>query len=532
MAKSLYLINPRAEAPSYFGAEVFEDWGYPAAQGIADLATTTVAALAPPDWQITICEEYVDPIDWDSPADFIGLTGKINQAHRIRVVAQEFRRRGKTVIIGGPHASLMPEAVRDHCDIVLVGELEALAAEFFADLEASTWKKEYVADRPDLTSSPLPRWDLYPNDRTLIGCVQTSRGCPFECEFCDVIQYLGRKQRHKSLEQITAELDVLYRLGYQAVFLADDNFTVYRKRAKAILTGLRDWNHNRPDGPMALSTQVSIDAARDPEILQLCAEAGVTWVYIGIETPNEESLRETKKRQNVGVNLIEQVQAFLDHGIAVGAGLIAGFDHDGPDIFERLYQFTMASPIPFFSLGALNAPAATPLYARMEASGRLIDNGSEISSGPWQSNMIPAQMTREQLFTGLHWVCNRMYQPAAFGQRVLQMIAGLGPQRGPFKSGSPKRKPRPIETQALGVMRKLIPLGPEEREMWRAISAALAAKPEAGQTAMMMLFRYAQVRCLYQSGSFWDPAVPQRMPAFDPVPLVPNVRASVSLPVV
>jgi radical SAM superfamily enzyme YgiQ (UPF0313 family) len=333
MPKSLYLINPRPSHPSYFGAEVFAQAGYPQAQAIADLAAVTVAALAPADWHIKICEEGVEPIDFDSDADYIGLTGKVIQGQRMVEVADAFRARGKTVLIGGPHASLSPNAVRDHCDILVIGELEAVADELFADLERADWRREYVGNKPSLDTSPLPRFELYPNDRALSGCVQTSRGCPFECEFCDVIQYLGRAQRHKTVEQILAELDALYAIGFRAIFLADDNFTVYRKRAKNILAALRDWNSRRPDGPVAFHTQVSIDAARDPEIMHLCGEAGLTRVFIGIETPNVESLKETGKRQNVGIDLVAQIEVFLAHGIAVTGGMIVSSRSRWPRLF-------------------------------------------------------------------------------------------------------------------------------------------------------------------------------------------------------
>jgi len=524
MSKSLYLINPRPANPSYFGAEAFAHWGYDPAQAIADLATATVAALAPEDWRVTICEEYVEPIDFDVDADFIGITGKVIQGERMIEVADAFRRRGKTVIIGGPHASLSPASVRDHCDVLVIGELEAIAETFFADLENGTWKREYVAEKPDLDASPLPRFELYPNQRTLSGCVQTSRGCPFECEFCDVIQYLGRKQRHKSVEQIIRELDALYDLGFRAVFLADDNFTVYRKRAKNVLAALRDWNAARPDGPVAFHTQVSIDAARDPEIMQLCGEAGLTRVFIGIETPNEESLRETKKRQNVGVDLVSQVQVFLDHGISVTGGMIVGFDHDGPDIFQRQLDFAMSTPIPIFTLGALVAPAATPLYDRMQASGRLVtDGGPEKTIGVWSTNILPTMMTREQLFNGLKWLGNRLYRPANFARRVVAMIERMGPQRGPFRQGYRPHKVRQVEREALGVIRKLIGSGPEERQMWRDVSAALAEKPETGPMVMKAMFSYAQVRCLYEADRYWDPEIA----ALDAVPgLIPGPTAS------
>ncbi len=528
MPKTLHLINPRPELPSYFGAEAYGHHGYRSAQAIADLATSTVAALAPDDWTVTICEEYVEPIDFDIDADFIGVTGKVIQGDRMNAVADAFRQRGKTVIIGGPHASLSPEAVREHCDILIIGELESIAEEFFNDLENGTWKSEYVADKPDLETSPLPRFELYPNDRALSGCVQTSRGCPFECEFCDVIQYLGRKQRHKSVEQILAELDVLYRLGYRAIFLADDNFTVYRKRAKKVLAALRDWNAARTDGPVAFHTQVSIDAARDPEIMRLCGEAGLTRVFTGIETPNEASLKETRKRQNVGINLVEQIQVFLDHGISVIGGMIVGFDHDGPDIFDIQYEFAMSTPIPIFTLGALVAPAATPLYDRMQASGRLVEDGSQ-TQGVWNTNILPTLMTSDQLFAGLKKLGNRLYSPENFAQRMLAMIERMGPQLGPFKAGYTPHKPREVETEAAGVIRKLVKSGPAEKRMFRTISQAMAEKPETGTMAMMALFSYTQVRCLYDSGSFWEPEIANSMPIAD---LIAAPALETSLPIV
>ena len=520
MAKSLYLINPRSEAASYFGAESYEYFGFEPAQSMADLATATVAAMVPRDWQVELCEEYVQQVDFDHPAEFIGLTGKITQVSRMLEIAGEFRRRGKTVVIGGPFASLSPEEVRDHCDVLVTGELESIAATLFADLASGSWKPHYDgSDKPDLTTSPLPRWELYPNDRAAMGCVQTSRGCPFECEFCDVIQYLGRRQRHKSIEQILAELDQLYEIGYRSVFLADDNLTVYRKKAKAILAAIRDWNAERAADPVAFNTQVSIDAARDPEIMQLCAEAGMTLVFIGIETPNEESLREAKKRQNVGIDLFDQIQVFLDHGIQVIAGMIVGFDHDGLDIFERQFEFAMATPVPIFSLGALVAPAATPLYDRMRDSGRLMAGGSETAATPWDTNILPTQMSREQLLAGLKWLCNELYRPANFAQRVLQMLERMGPQRGPFSqqnTGRVARRRRPVELQALAMLKKLIRRGPEERKMWKTVWEAMRDKPESEMLVMEALIRYAQVRCLYESGHIWEPHVAPGGPSLGP----------------
>ena len=380
MRPSLYLINPAVDFPTYFGGEVYAGWGLRPATLMADLAIPTVAGMVPRDFDVRLCDENISPIEFDISADFVGITGKITQWGRMTAIAREFRRRGKVVLIGGPYASLSPEVVRPHCDIVVRGEAEDISEELFSDLRKGRWKPEYVGNRPDLARSPMPNWELYPNDRALLGTVQTSRGCPFECEFCDVIQYLGRKQRHKPVTQVLRELDEIYRRDYRHIFLADDNFTVYRARAKELLAALRNWNFRQDQVKVRFVTQVSIDAARDAELLKMCAEAGLTQVFIGIETPNEDSLKETKKRQNVGINLLDQVQHFLEHGIAVVGGMIVGFDSDRPDIFERQYEFAMSSPIPIFSVGALVAPAATPLHERMAKEGRLSSDGSEVAA--------------------------------------------------------------------------------------------------------------------------------------------------------
>lgn len=310
MPRTIYLINPRNDFPTYFGAEVFEAWGLGRATSVADPSITTVAAMVPDDFRVEVCDEHLSPVDFDTGAEIVALTGKVSQWGRMRAIAREFRARGKTVVIGGPYASLCPEVVGEHCDVLVRGEAEEIAAELFADLREGRARSEYVGTRPSLDLTPVPRWDLYPNERAEWGNVQTSRGCPFQCEFCDVIPYLGRNQRHKSIANVLRELDVLYRHGYRRVFLADDNLTASRKRAKELLDAMRNWNDRQTDGRVFFATQVSIDVATDDEMLALCSAAGLGSVFIGIETPNEESLRLSRKRQNVGVDLVARVRRF------------------------------------------------------------------------------------------------------------------------------------------------------------------------------------------------------------------------------
>ena len=510
MAKSLYLINPVADMPSYFSSEVFAARGLPAAIATADLAIATVAGMAPDDFTVELCDENASPVNFDSAADFIGITGKVSQWGRMRSIADEFRRRGKTVVIGGPYASLSPEAVRPHCDILIRGEMEEIAPRIFSDFRSGDWQDEYVGTRPDLRTSPIPRWDLYPNDRAIMGTVQTSRGCPFECEFCDVIEYLGRKQRHKPVDQVIAELDQLYRLGYRTAFLADDNFTVYRARAKELLAGIRDWNARQIAGRFRFTTQVSIDAAGDEELLRICADAGLTHVFIGIETPNEESLREAKKRQNLKKNLLDEIQRFIDFGISVDCGMIVGFDGDDESIFARQYEFAMATSVPIFSLGTLVAPAATPLHARLAKEGRLDAKGSEIAAGPWNTNIMPKLMSRQQLFDGVKWLCNSIYRPDAFEERVAKLIATFGRRYQPaHASNAAPSAQRPINTDSANLIHRMARTGLVERKMLANILKMFPQNPAANQHVMGALFMYFQIRYMYEHGQFWEPMLPE-----------------------
>lgn len=445
----------------------------------------------------------------------------------MKAIAAEFRRRGKPVIIGGPYASLSPDTVRPHCDVLIRGETEEIAPKIFADLDEGCWAGEYVGTRPDLRTSPVPRFDLYPNERALMGTIQTSRGCPFECEFCDVIEYLGRKQRHKPVAQVLAELDRLYRLGYRTVFLADDNFTVYRARAKELLAAIRDWNARQSAGRVQFTTQVSIDAAGDEELLRLCADAGLTNVFIGIETPNEDSLREAKKRQNLKKNLLEEIQRFIDFGVSVVCGMIVGFDGDDPGIFARQYEFAMASAVPIFTLGTLVAPVATPLHARLARDGRLVNEGSEIAAAPWNTNIIPKLMTRDVLFDGVRWLCNAIYRPDAFEERVARLSATFGQRRERHQAGYETQAvaPRLISADSAGLVQKMSRLGPAEARMFGNIMTMLRHNPAASRHVMGALVQYYQIRYMYERGSFWDP-----MPAPDAGALWQRQRASPTMP--
>ncbi|MDE2363226.1 MAG: B12-binding domain-containing radical SAM protein [Hyphomicrobiales bacterium] len=500
---SVYLINPSADFPTYFGAEALAGSGLSPGAMTADLAVATIAAMAPDDFRITICDENIAPVDYDNESDWIAITGKVSQRQRMVAIADEFRRRGKKVVIGGPYASLSPARLRDHCDVLVCGEAEEIVDELFADLRAGKPKPLYVGNKPSLALTPAPRWDLYPNEGALLGTVQTSRGCPFECEFCDVIQYLGRKQRHKPIANVIAELDLLWDAGYRSAFIADDNFTAYRAHCRELLAAMKEW---RRDKPMDFVTQISIDAARDPELLDMCVEAGVTQVFVGIESPNLESLREAGKRQNLKVKLVDEIQKLVDHGMAVMGGMIVGFDHDGPDIFQAQYEFAQATPIAVFTLGALMASEATPLHDRMMREGRLIDGGIETQGVPWASNIRSLTMSAEELGAGLKNLSNAIYSPEAFGERMLRFIKTFGSKRrGPPPSMPDPATLRAIDRRATEVSMNIRKLGEAEGRMWNRIWGAAVRRPETLGMVTRLLFQYAQIRHMYAKGAYWEP---------------------------
>ena len=516
MTRSIYVIAPDEGFPTYYGTEVLEKHGQEKKALIGDLATVTLAALIPSDFSVEICDEHIDEVNLDTDAEIIAITGKSTQVKRMAELGRLYKERGKTVVMGGPAISLCPEPLRPYCDVLVRGEIEEIAEQIFGDLLTGNWKSEYEGSKIDLSKSPIPRWDLYPNDRALIGCVQTSRGCPFECEFCDVIQYVGRHQRHKEVDQVLAELDSLYALGYRNVFLADDNLTVYRRRSKELLRGLVEWNARQPER-MYFSTQLSIDTARDDELLQLLGDAGPFEVFIGIETPNEESLRETGKRQNMGIDMVEHIHRFYEHGILVNGGMIVGFDADGLDVFDRQFRFGQATSVPVFTVNALMAPTATPLFERMERANRLINRDPVgFDSIPWTTNIVPKKMSVDQLIGGLHWLVSELYHPDAFGDRLVAFIEKVKiPQHVQEHWSRPKVKDSTSRTKlgSVTVISGLRRRGPGEARLVARAREALAENPAAWPYAFVLLFSYAQIRYMWEYADLGEPQRPEVLEA-------------------
>ena len=489
---SIYIINPGATQPSYYTFEVLDgaDGGW---VQVADLTIATLAAFVPAGWQIRLTEEAVTPVDLDAEVDFVAITGKVTQRERMIALARQFRRRGRTVLIGGPFASLSPADMRPHADILVTGEIEEIAPRLFDDLATGRWADHYEGGRADVRLAPVPRWDLYPVDRAQVGALQTTRGCPFNCEFCDVIQYQGRKQRHKTVAQVLRELDALHAVGFRHSFLVDDNFPVHRSWARTVLDAITEWNAAHGAERMSFMTQASLDIARDDDMLERCRAAGLTMLYMGVETVNEASLREAGKRQNLLLPMLEAVNKVVGHGIAIHAGIILGFDHDGPGTFQALRDFFEAAPLPDLGIGVLTAPEATDLYRRLERAGRLSGPiWDAVAQGPFATNIIPAGMSRELLLDGTLELAHWAFEPSVYQRRIMSFIAAFGGD-----SAAPLHSSGPIPDRKrtfFKLLRHVASLGTAEAEMINAVLRTAAAKPATLPSVMYYLGHYAQTR--------------------------------------
>jgi radical SAM superfamily enzyme YgiQ (UPF0313 family) len=502
----IYLVNPSMQANHihttfYSQTEAADITGKPGF--IPNLACPTLAALTPEDIEVEICDETVEPVDFDKPCDLVGITGYVTQAQRIFELARAFRARGRLVAIGGPFASLSPERCRPHADILFTGEAERTWPAFLEDFRRGTHRDAYrEAENVDITRLPKPRMDLLRNDLYAHGVMQASRGCPFECEFCDVIVYLGRRIRYKTVEQILREAEALYDIGYRGIFISDDNFTANRKKATEILSALCDWNRSKQPRPVIFGTQLSIDIARNPEILELCAEAGLRIAFVGIETPNKSALAEVKKRQNLASDLTGDIREMLRHGILVQAGVIVGFDHDTTDVFQEQFEFLQEAGVPICGTGMLNAPEGTPLEHRLRREGRLVAARDDFYV---ETNIIPKQMSRDELSHGHRWLLNRLYHAPHFLDRV-RKVCEVWPRGGAAHLGTTLSEAITIRD---GLLKAYAALGPEFSDLPdRCFQACRKARAASAFVVVgQALIQYKHIVALMKRSGWWDPSL-------------------------
>jgi radical SAM superfamily enzyme YgiQ (UPF0313 family) len=418
----LYLIAPKNPESFWTFDRVLPSLGKRCV--FPNLALPTVAGLTPPPHEVVLCDENVEPVDFDTDADIVGITGFVIHKQRMFELAEAFRRRGKLVVAGGPFATLCPEELRGKVDVLVVGEAEYTWPQFVRDYEAGAWQSEYHQDdKPSMLDSPLPRLDLLKADRYRSMAIQFARGCPFNCEFCDIIVMYGRRPRTKSVAQVLAEVEAIHALGVPNIFVVDDNFIGNKKEAKALLAALTAWQEAR-GFPIEFMTEVSLNVAQDDELLRLMKQAHFTTIFVGIESPRKASLAETHKTQNMREDLVASVHRIQAAGIEVMAGMIVGFDNDDPSIFEEQFRFIQQARIPISMTGMLNAVPKTPLHARLRTAGRLI--AESVGDQFVFTNIVPSGMSRLELYEGYRSLLRRLYGYRAYRRRAMDLILNRG----------------------------------------------------------------------------------------------------------
>ncbi len=414
----IIIVNPRFST-SFWGMEhCMEMLGKRANLPVACLPL--LAALVPAHHQVMIVDENVEDLDFErlGRADMVCVTGMSVQGSRLLEILEELRIRDVFTVVGGPMATVEPEALEDLADVIFVGEADVTWPQFIKEWEAGSHARRYEqAEKTDMSTLPLPRLELLKSQHYMFGSMQISRGCPFTCEFCDIIVTFGRKPRLKGSEQVLAELDAYYRAGTRIVFVVDDNLIGNKKAIKPMLREIAKWQEAHSYA-LTLFTEASLDLAEDEELMRLMGQAGFQSVFIGIESPDEASLRETKKLQNVrerAGTLVERVRRIQDHGLDVWCGMIVGFDNDKPEAFDVLPAFLAQARIAHALIGLLHAIPTTPLFERLKSEGRLNDDAGSDAFG---TNVIPLGMSPAMLREGLVRTTEKSYSAGAYFERL------------------------------------------------------------------------------------------------------------------
>jgi radical SAM superfamily enzyme YgiQ (UPF0313 family) len=375
----------------------------------AHLTLTTLAALTPQDIEVKITDENVEPIDFEEDVDLVGVTGMVMHASRAYQIAQKFRQKGIPVVMGGPHASSLPLEAKEHVDAVVIGEAENVWEGLIEDLKNGHLKPFYKADAYcSMKGIPPPRLDLLRKDAYMtINCVQTTRGCPHQCDFCHVTHFFGKTYRCRPVVEVIEEVK---RLDGEFVVFIDDNITGNRHYAKELFTQLKPLKKK-------WASQASMTLTRDPELLKLAAESGCVSLFIGVESLSSENLKEVNKTFNRVPQFEDAMKALHDYDIMIVGGFIFGLDHDDEGVFERTLRFCERNRIELPSFFILTPLPGTPLFQRMESEGRLLHKDWAKYNG---ATVVykPKLMTEETLQRGFNWVCKEAYSWESIIKRV------------------------------------------------------------------------------------------------------------------
>ena len=479
MMTKVLLVAPRFSEFSYWNyREVCElfDARYPA----APLGLVTVAALLPGDWDIRLLDLNVREMDaalleW---ADLVLAGGMLPQQRTLLALIDLCHAHGKRIAIGGQDPTSQPE-IYAAADYLVLDEGEITIPMFLADLTAGATHGTYrSAEKPDVTQSPTPRFDLLELDKYLHIGVQFSRGCPFNCEFCDIIELYGRKPRTKTPEQVLRELDALHALGYKGhIDFVDDNFIGNKKSVMAFLPHLLAWSHEH-GFPFFFSTEASLNVADDPKLLAMMEAADFRYLFVGIETPDKDLLIRTQKKQNTRNPIAEAVHRLNAHGMVVTAGFILGFDGEARGAAKSIIDCVEGAGIPMAMVGLLTALPHTQLTRRLAREGRLADGYARMLPGDVDQattglNFTPSR-PRAEILGEFASVLRHLYSPESYFDRVRDVGRRL--RRQPKQLGTTRGRRREFRALALVVWR----LGFARATawyFWRNVLLVLATRP-------------------------------------------------------
>jgi radical SAM superfamily enzyme YgiQ (UPF0313 family) len=390
------------------------------------LGLLTVAALLPERYDVTLVDMNTTRLQRSDivKADIIFISAMMIQKESFDRVVARCKTLGKTVVAGGPYPTGSHAGITG-VDHFVLGEAEVTLPMFLSDWERGAPLPVYQSDeRPDITKTPIPRFDLVKHRHYTTMSLQYSRGCPFNCEFCDIIELFGRVPRTKEPEQFLAELNGLYRTGYRGpLFIVDDNFIGNKGNVKKLLPAIARWQKER-SYPFMINTEASVNLADDEELMDMMVEAGFNKVFLGIETPVEESLEQAGKSQNTRGSLLAGVERIQRKGMEVSAGFIVGFDSDPENVFDLQMDFIRKSGIPLAMAGLLLALPNTRLYRRLASEGRIIREASGNNTHCFHLNFTPV-MDRELLVKGYKTLISRIYSPQEYFNRCLTLMSRI-----------------------------------------------------------------------------------------------------------